>query len=104
MTDSEFHQLADLIFEQLEEALDNHDGEIDYEGEGGLLKLNFENGSQMIINKQEPLHQIWLATKFDGHHFEYRDSQWVDIRTGNEFFSFLQQVIEKQSGEHLTLS
>lgn len=103
MTDSEFHQLADQFFERVEDALDNHDGDIDYEGQGGLLKLVFENGSHIVINKQEPLHQIWLATKFDGHHFEYKDAQWIDNRSGEELFSFLVTAIEKQSGEHLTL-
>lgn len=103
MTDSEFHQLADLVFERLEDALDNHDGEIDYEGQGGLLTLNFENGTHMVINKQEPLHQIWVATKFDGHHFEYQDEQWIDNRGAGEFFSFLKAAIEKQSGEQLAI-
>ncbi|CAG8999370.1 MAG: Iron-sulfur cluster assembly protein CyaY [Candidatus Celerinatantimonas neptuna] len=103
MTDSEFHQLADQFFEKVEDALDNHDGDIDYEGQGGLLKLVFENGSHIVINKQEPLHQIWLATKFDGHHFEYKNTQWIDNRTQEELFSFLVAAIEKQSGEHLVL-
>ncbi|MFM2486042.1 iron donor protein CyaY [Celerinatantimonas yamalensis] len=103
MTDSEFHQLADLIFSQLEDALDNHDGEIDYEGESGLLKLMFENASHIVINKQEPLHQIWVATKFDGHHFEYQDGQWIDNRGGGELLSFLIEAIKRQSGETLAL-
>ena len=103
MTDSEFHQLADQVFEQVEDALDNHDGDIDYEGESGLLKLKFENGSHMVLNKQEPLHQIWLATQFDGHHFEYQDGQWIDNRGGGELVSFLKEAIVRQSGEQLAL-
>ncbi|CAG9298477.1 iron donor protein CyaY [Celerinatantimonas diazotrophica] len=104
MTDSEFHQLADDFFERMEQALDEHPGDIDYEGEGGLLKLLFENGSHMVINKQEPLHQIWVATKSDGHHFEYQDNHWVDNRGGGELNEFIVKAIEQQSGERLILS
>lgn len=103
MTDSEFHELADQFFLGLENALDEHDGDIDYEGDGGLVKLMFENGSHMIINKQEPLHQIWVATRFDGHHFEYQDGQWIDQRGGGELYQFIVKAVAAQSDEQLKL-
>ena len=75
MNDSEFHQFADQLMLNIEETLDDFDGDadIDYETNGGVMTLSFENGTKIVINRQEPLHQIWLATKTGGYHFNYRD-------------------------------
>lgn len=74
MNDSEFHRLADALWLTIEERLDNWDGDsdIDCEINGGVLTLSFENGSKIIINRQEPLHQVWLATKQGGYHFDLK--------------------------------
>ncbi|MBD2811300.1 iron donor protein CyaY [Xenorhabdus sp. Vera] len=106
MNDSEFHQLADQLMFHIEEQLDNYDGDadIDCETNGGVMTLSFENGSKIIINRQEPFHQIWLATKNGGYHFDYRDNQWVCDRSSNGFISVLAQAITEQSGESFQFS
>lgn len=59
MNDSEFHRLADSLWMTIEERLDDWDGDsdIDCEINGGVLTISFENGSKIIINRQEPLHR-----------------------------------------------
>ena len=48
--------------------------------------------------------QLWVATKFNGHHFNYQeDGLWIDERTGVEFWSFLNDAASKQAGQTLTL-
>lgn len=65
MNDSEFHQLADQLMLNIEETLDDFDGDadIDYETNGGVMTLSFENGTKIVINRQEPLHQVWLLAR-----------------------------------------
>lgn len=101
MNDSEFHQLADRLMLRVEEALDAYDGDadIDYETNGGVMTLTFENGSKIIINRQEPLHQVWLATKAGGYHFGYRDDDWFCDRSGEAFWPLLSAACSAQSGE-----
>ncbi|MGV7962566.1 iron donor protein CyaY [Photorhabdus tasmaniensis] len=101
MNDSEFHQLADQLMLYIEEQLDNYDGnaDIDCETNGGVMTLSFDNDSKIIINRQEPFHQIWLATKNGGYHFSYKDSQWICDRSGGNFLTMLAQSITQQSGE-----
>lgn len=55
MNDSEFHRLADSLWMTIEERLDDWDGDsdIDCEINGGVLTISFENGSKIIINRQE---------------------------------------------------
>ncbi len=104
MNDSEFHQLADALMLTIEEALDDFEGDadIDYETNGGVMTLSFENGSKIVINRQEPLHQVWLATKAGGYHFNYRDEQWICDRSGESFFSLLAQACSAQTGEDVS--
>ncbi|EPR3710324.1 iron donor protein CyaY [Providencia stuartii] len=101
MNDSEFHQLADQMMTSIEEHLDNYDGDadIDCETNGGVMTLSFEDGSKIIINRQEPFHQIWLATKQGGYHYDYKDNDWVCDRSGQRFTDMLAQAIATQSGE-----
>lgn len=104
MNDSEFHQIVDNYLMLIESALDEAMVDFDYETSSGVLKLAFSDRSQIIINRQEPLHQIWVATKFDGHHFELLKGQWIDNRTGAEFFALVTNAIERQSGELIEIS
>ncbi|MEC5319181.1 iron donor protein CyaY [Brenneria populi subsp. brevivirga] len=104
MNDSEFHQLADELMLRLEETLDQFDGDIDYETNGGVMTLTFENDSKIVINRQEPLHQIWLATKSGGYHFNYQDNRWVCDRSGEDFASLLSAACTTQAGEAVRFS
>ena len=101
MNDSEFHQLADQLTLNIEEKIDNFDGEadIDYQTHGGVMTLSFENGSKIIINRQEPLHQIWLATKAGGYHFNYREGSWYCDRSQRTFYELLSEAVSTQAGE-----
>jgi len=98
MNDSEFHQVVDDHLMAIEEALDDAMVDFDYETSAGVLKLIFSDKSQIIINRQEPLHQIWVATKFDCHHFELVNEQWIDNRTGVELLELVSSGIERQCG------
>lgn len=104
MNDSEFHQIVDNYLMLIESALDDAMVDFDYETSSGVLKLVFSDRSQIIINRQEPLHQIWVATKFDGHHFELTDDRWIDNRSGVELLTLVSDAIEHQSGEKIAIS
>jgi CyaY protein len=107
MTDTEFHQLVDAMFSKIESAIeyaiDEQDADVDINASGNLLQLEFEDGSQIVINKQEPLHEIWIATRFGGYHFAFKDQRWFDDRNQQEFLPFVIESILKQSGIALTL-
>ncbi|MCV6639233.1 iron donor protein CyaY [Candidatus Albibeggiatoa sp. nov. NOAA] len=104
MNDTEYHQLADQTIFQIEELLDELETEtdIDYENAGGVLTLVFENKTQVIINKQPPVHEIWVAAKSGGFHLKYKDGAWQS--STEELFSLLSRVCTEQAGETITLS
>jgi CyaY protein len=63
------------------------------------LTLSFENRTKVIINKQEPLHQIWVATRENGFHFELQGETWIDNRFGHELKALLTKACTTQAGE-----
>ena len=107
MTDSEFHQLIDSCLRQIEQKLDdaieNMDSDVDYEIMAGVLTLTFENGSKIIINRQEPVHELWLATRENGFHFSLVDGVWRDNKTAAYFWDILEDSFQKQAGEFVNL-
>ena len=104
MNDSQYNLITDELLLAIEEAIEDCGYDIDYEGTGGLLTLTFKNGSKIIINKQAPLHEVWVATKFNGHHFAYQGDQWQDKRAGDEFWQFLSAAVSKQADANISLS
>lgn len=90
-------QLLETLLEQFEavEALDD----LDMDLIDGVLTLEFEDGSQIIINRQEPVEQIWLASPLGPAHFNFdaEHAQWVNDRDGNS----LQQTLEAAFGQKL---
>ena len=103
MNDSLYHQMTDDLLIDIEEMLDECEVDIDYESASSILTMIFLNGSKIIINKQPPLHQLWVATKYNGHHFNFQDDQWIDERTGVEFWSFLDDAVSKQAEQTIKL-
>lgn len=98
---SQYHHLADAALERITQAIDNADLDLDYEQSGNVLELECADDSQIIINKQEAMSQIWVATKFGGYHFSYEEGQWLDDRSGEELYGFLAGAVAKQGGESI---
>ena len=105
MNESEFDQIAGDLLVEIEDAIDASGADIDYDTAGGILTLEFANGSQIIVNKQAPLSQIWVAARSGGFHFDYdADSGRWHLQGGEEdLFDTLSRCCSEQSGEPVTL-
>ncbi|QIA62161.1 iron donor protein CyaY [Vibrio astriarenae] len=101
MNDTEFHQLVDSQMETIEEMIDESGADVDYETSGNVMTLEFEDRSQIIINRQEPKHEIWLASKSGGFHFQWKDGQWVCSKTDKELIDMVKEECEKHAGEEI---
>ena len=105
MNESDFNQLAEDTMVAIEEAIDECGVDIDYDTAGGILTLEFANGSQIIVNKQTPLTQIWVAARSGGFHFDYDadDECWRLQGGGDELFDCLGRYCSEQAGEPVKL-
>ncbi|RKS87124.1 iron donor protein CyaY [Orbus hercynius] len=97
---NQFHQLAEQLFSNIEQQLDafsqQYDTDIDYETHGNVISITFENHSKIIINTQEPLLQIWMASRQQGYHFDFKDGIWVCNRCGLTFQQLFNQSVQDQ--------
>ena len=104
MTDLEYLDRADQLLLAVEQCCDRIDDEtdadIDAQRVGGMVTLVFANRSQIVINQQKPLHEIWLAAKAGGFHYRFDEVQriWLDTKGAGEFFANLSQYASEQSG------
>ena len=101
MNETEFHQLVDIQMQNIEEAIDDSEADIDYEVTGNVMTLEFENRSQIIINRQEPMKEIWLASKSGGFHFKLIADKWTCSKTGMELFEMVKEECVKHAGEEI---
>lgn len=83
-----YHQNIDQIWLQIEEQLEAQDADIDCEIQGAVFTLTFPDGNQIVINKQEPLRELWLASKAGGYHFTYHEPHWLNQK-GENFWDHL---------------
>lgn len=108
MTDSEFMKLAEQVLGAVEASCDrindHTQADIDNQRTGGMITLTFSNRSQIVINLQKPLHEIWLAAKCGGFHYQFGNNQWMDTKGQGEFFASLSRYASEQSGIPLAFS
>ena len=108
MTDSEFMDRAEMLLKAVETSCDriNDAGlaDIDNQRTGVMVTLVFANRSQIVINLQKPLHEVWLAAKSGGYHYRYDGRQWQDSKGQGEFFSSLSRYASEQTGCVLSFS
>jgi CyaY protein len=108
MTDPEFMDQAEQVLEAIESGCDRindaTDADIDNQRVGAMVTLQFANGSEIVVNLQRPLHEIWLATRSGGYHYRYDGGQWRDTKGQGEFFQRLSQDASTQSGQTLAFA
>jgi len=107
MNESEFQEIADHTIEDIQEAIDDSDADIDYDEIGGVLTLEFENGSKIIFSKQGAMNQLWMAARSGGYHFDYDEDlqQWLcDSGEKEELYAMLSRLSSEQAGVEVCLS
>jgi len=108
MTDSQFMDLAEALLKQIESGCDriNDETEVDIDNQrvGGMITITFSNGSQIVVNLQRPLHEIWLAAKAGGYHYQFDGRQWIDTKGSGELLANLSRTASAQAGAGLTFT
>jgi CyaY protein len=105
MDERQFEALAGEALRSIERALEQSGVDADVElKEGGVLELEFGNGSKIIVNRHGAAQQIWVAARSGGFHFRWDGSAWRDTRDGAELFAALSKLVSAQSGTGVILS
>lgn len=106
MTDPQFMDEAEALLRAVEASCDRINDEsqadIDNQRTGGMVSLSFPDRSQIIINLQKPLHEVWMAARAGGFHYKFQGGRWIDTKNGSEFFLTLSRCASEQAGLSLT--
>jgi len=105
MTDLEFMDQAEALLGRIEASCDRineqTDADIDNQRVGGMVTITFRNGSQIVVNLQKPLHEVWMAARAGGFHYKFDGSRWIDTKGHGEFFANLSRHAGEQAGQPL---
>jgi CyaY protein len=106
-TDSEFMAATDralaAIGAAIDAALDDSDVDLDWNLNDGILEIECDDGSKLIVNRHVPNREIWVAARSGGFHFGVRDGGWRDTRSGADLAVSLAALLKAQAGLDLAL-
>jgi CyaY protein len=97
MNESDFHSAVDAALARMETSLEDA-GDLDTDLESGILTITCPDDSRIIVNRQTPNREIWIAARSGGFHFAFRDGAWRDTRSGEELYASLARIIAAQAG------
>jgi CyaY protein len=101
-TDTEFITVADAalaaVGAALDRALATSDVDVDWTQNDGILEIECEDGSKLIVNRHVPNREIWVAAKRGGFHFGATAGRWHDTRSGAELSVLLRELLQAQAG------
>ena len=103
LSEARFHDLVDAAQQAVEDIFDDSDLDLDLENSAGVLTVRFENGSQVILSRQEALRQLWVAARSGGFHSDYDEEHglWICDTSEEPLGELLTRVTREQAGEEL---
>jgi len=108
MTDLEYLDRAEALLASVEAGCDRineeTDADVDNQRVGGMVTLTFDDRSQIIVNLQKPLHEVWMAARSGGFHYKWDGTCWRDTKSRSEFFADLSRHASDQAGTALTFN
>lgn len=108
MTDLEYLDRAEALLASVEASCDRlndaTEADVDNQRVGGMITLTFADRSQIIVNLQKPLQEVWLAARAGGFHYRFDGQAWRDSRHQGEFFADLSRHATEQAGQPLRFS
>ena len=104
MNEAEFDAQASVTLETLERALENCGEDLDFELKaGGILEIEFEDGSKIIVNRHAAAREIWVAARSGGFHYRWDGQAWRNTRDGSELLAALSGLVSAQLGRGVRL-
>ena len=108
MDESAFIVAADATLDKiglaLDAALETSDSDLDWSLRDGVLTIECDDGSRVIVNRHVPNREIWVAARSGGFHFRPEAGGWRDTRSGDMLAAKLERLLAEQAGLKVDLS
>ncbi|MGE5172061.1 MAG: iron donor protein CyaY [Rudaea sp.] len=100
MDESAFIGAADATLDKiglaLDAALETGGADLDWELRDGVLTIECDDGSRVIVNRHVPNREIWVAAKSGAFHFRPDGGRWRDTRGTEELGASLVRLLKSQ--------
>jgi len=104
MSEQQFITECEQLLNTIEDVLDASELDVDFERNGHVLEIEFENSSKIVVNGQVPMREIWLAAPSGAHHFKKDGSgRWFDTRSSENLSVVLSRCASTQGGQQVML-
>mgnify|MGYP003402156532 CR=1 FL=1 len=104
MDDKEFNTLAEAALVRIDAALEASGADVDCQlAAGGVLEIEFDDDSKIIVNRHGVAKEIWVAARAGGFHFRWDGAVWRDTRDSVELMEKLSALASQQAGESIVL-
>ncbi|MDE2208467.1 MAG: iron donor protein CyaY [Betaproteobacteria bacterium] len=101
MHESAFIAAADATLERiglaLDAALETSDADVDWNLADGVLTIECEDGSKIIVNRHVPNREMWVAAKRGAFHFRADGGHWRDTRGRDDLATALTRLLKAQA-------
>ena len=106
MSDALYLSRVEETLNQIEELLDDAESDLDYDNNGAMMVIKCPDRSQIILTRQPPVKQLWVATRTQGLHFDYDEAtqQWVLDSDGSALRDHLIAAFADQTNEQIDFS
>ena len=105
MTETEFEKLYTETILRIEDALEASESGLDYETINDILTITCPDGSSIILTRQAPVQQLWMAARSGGYHFLWDEEagHWRGTVSGRSLEEMLEEAAREQGAEGLSL-
>lgn len=97
MNETDFLKLTAQTLSRIEQTLEQVDLDFELPADG-ILEIEFDDGSKIVINRHGAAREIWVAARSGGFHFSHDGAVWRDTRDRVELSARLQELIRTQGG------
>ena len=95
--EAEFNRAAAATLARIEQTLE--DADLDFETPAdGIIEIEFDDGSKIIVNRHGVAREIWVAARSGGFHFKPAGDGWTDTKDGTPLYQKLAALIAAQGG------
>lgn len=92
-----FNAAAGGVLAHIEQVLE--DADLDFETPAdGIIEVEFDDGSKLIINRHGVAREIWVAARSGGFHFMPVENGWADTKDGTPLYDKLSALVVLQGG------
>jgi CyaY protein len=95
--EADFNRAAGATLARIEQALE--DADLDFETPAdGIIEIEFDDGSKIIVNRHGVAREIWVAARSGGFHFRQQGDDWVDTKDREPLYAKLAALVAAQGG------